>query len=149
MRYIGFFLIFFTTLVGAACSYATRSPTSPSSAAGAVALTAENLAGTWSLVTLQPAGGAQQARPGTATYNVVFENGRISARADCNMCSGSTTLSGNSLTIGPALACTRAACPTMAFESTFESILSGDSTATIDGRALTLTSPRGALRFER
>jgi hypothetical protein len=51
--------------------------------------------------------------------------------------------------MGPLLACTRAACPTMAFESTYEMLLSGSSTGTLLGSALVLSSSRGILRFTR
>ena len=53
------------------------------------------------------------------------------------------------MTVGPLLACTRAACPTMAFESAYLAILAGERTTRIDGNTLTLTSARGALRFRR
>ena len=50
---------------------------------------------------------------------------------------------------GPALACTRAACPTMTFESAYTALLSGDSTTAISGNSLTLSSARGVLTFTR
>ena len=58
-------------------------------------------------------------------------------------------IKGSTLSIGPALACTRAACPTMAYESQYEALLAGDSTAAIDANTLTLSSARGLLRFRR
>ena len=70
-------------------------------------------------------------------------------RADCNLCNGTFTLLGHTLTAGPALACTRAACPTMAFENGYTSLLSGDSTVTLSSGALVLSSSRGVLRFTR
>ena len=124
-------------------------PTSPSAATGATALTAGTLSGTWQLVDIQPAGQAVQPRPATATYNLTFENDRASARADCNVCGGSVTISGQTVTIGPAMACTRAACPTMEFESVYESILGGDSNAVVQSTSLTLSSARGVLRYQR
>ena len=53
------------------------------------------------------------------------------------------------ITIGPLLACTRALCPTMAFETSYVSILAGTSEATLDGRSLRLSSARGELSFTR
>jgi heat shock protein HslJ len=50
---------------------------------------------------------------------------------------------------GPLLACTRAACPTMAFENTYTKLLGGESTVSLSGRTLVMTSPRGVLRFKR
>ena len=76
-------------------------------------------------------------------------DGRRSARLDCNVCNGAFTLLGQTLTAGPALACTRAACPTMAFESLYTTVLGGDSTVTIMGDTLELSSARGVLRFAR
>ena len=53
------------------------------------------------------------------------------------------------LTAGPNLACTRAACPTMAFENAYTSLLGGDSNIVVTGSTLTLSSPRGTLQFVR
>lgn len=131
------------------CAANTSSPTGPSATAGAAALTADPAGGTWTLASIQRAGQAEQPAPSGATYDLAFAEGRVSARADCNRCSGSLAIDGQSVTVGPALACTRAACPTMAFENDFVGILSGDSIARVDGNTLTLSSPRGVLRFRR
>ena len=58
-------------------------------------------------------------------------------------------MDGTTLTAGPNLACTRAACPTMAFENAYTAILSGDSRVVVTGSTLTLSSSRGALQFVR
>ena len=131
------------------CSGSATNPTSPSAAGGSLALTADQMAGTWTLTSIRPAGQAEQSRPPDATYTLAFADGRLSTRADCNTCSGAFTLSGQTLTAGPALACTRAACPTMAFETAYTGILGGASTVTLAGDVLVLTSPRGELRFTR
>jgi len=110
---------------------------------------ASQLAGTWTLVSIRPSGAVEQLTPAGAGYNVTFDNGRLSARADCNTCGGAFTLSGQKMTAGPALACTRAACLTMAFENTYTTMLAGDSTVTVSDRLLVLTSARGVLRFTR
>jgi heat shock protein HslJ len=101
------------------------------------------------LTSLQPAGQPRQDRPDGAAYTVNFADGRLSARADCNVCSGAYSTSGAMIVAGPALACTRAACATMTFESAYTSLLSGDSTTVIAGDSLTLSSPRGVLTFTR
>jgi heat shock protein HslJ len=80
---------------------------------------------------------------------VTFADGRLSTRADCNTCGGAFTISGQTLTAGPALACTRAACPTMEFENLYTSLLSGDSTVTASGNTLLLSSRRGTIRLTR
>ena len=63
------------------------------------------------------------------------------------MCSGGFTISGQTLTVGPNLACTRAACPTMAFETLYTAILGGDHTVEVSGSTLVLSSSRGRLAF--
>jgi heat shock protein HslJ len=132
------------------CSESTSAPTSPSSVSGGPnTLTSDQLSGTWNLVSIQPAGQAEQAVPSGASYVLTFSDGRLSTRADCNVCGGAFQLSGQTLTAGPALACTRAACPTMAFENTYTTLLSGESTATLSGNSLVLSSARGVLRFSR
>jgi heat shock protein HslJ len=138
---VGFFTV--------GCSDSPSTPTSPSAGAGSLALTAGQLAGTWTLTSMQVAGQAIQAAPAGATYNLSLADNRLSTRVDCNTCSGAFALSGNMLTAGPALACTRAACPTMAFETAYTSILSGESTVAMSGNTLVLSSARGALYFTR
>jgi len=134
-------------VVGCAESTAPTSPSSVSS--GSNTLTTDQLTGTWNLVSIQSAGQAEQTVPQGASYVLTFADGRLSTRADCNLCGGGFKLSGQTLTAGPALACTRAACPTMAFESTYTMLLSGDSTVTLSGNTLVLSSARGVLRFAR
>jgi heat shock protein HslJ len=147
-RYLSAFGIIASLSVG--CSESLSAPTSPSAAAAtgaAAALTADQLAGTWNLVSIQPTGQGVQLTPLGANYTLSFATGRLSTRADCNSCSAAFTLSGQTLTAGPALACTRAACPTMAFENVYTSLLSGESTVTVSARALVLSSDRGLLHF--
>jgi heat shock protein HslJ len=107
------------------------------------------LQGPWNLVSIQPAGEAEQVKPSGASYTVTFADGRLSTRVDCNSCAGPYTLDGQTLVAGPSLACTRAACATMAFENTYTKLLGGESTVSLSDGALVLTSPRGVLRFMR
>jgi heat shock protein HslJ len=111
--------------------------------------TVDQLEGTWQLVSIRPAGQSDQVTPADAVYSLSFDDGRLSARADCNTCNGAYALSGFTLTVGPALACTRAACRTIAFETEYTRLLAGDSTVGLSGDALLLSSPRGVLRFSR
>jgi heat shock protein HslJ len=143
-----FTLVLLASLV-VGCAESTA-PTSPSSvSSGSNTLTTDQLTGTWKLVSIQSAGQAEQTVPQGASYVLTLADGRLSTRADCNVCGGAFALSGQTLTAGPALACTRAACPTMAFESTYTMLLSGDSTVTLSGNTLVLSSARGVLRFAR
>ena len=146
VRYLSAFAIVASLSVG--CSESLSVPTSPSAAATLpAALTADQLAGTWNLMSIQPTGQGEQLTPLGADYTLSFATGRLSTRADCNSCSAAFTVSGHTLTAGPAMACTRAACPTMAFENVYISLLSGESTATVSAGALVLSSDRGLLRF--
>jgi len=111
--------------------------------------TTDQLAGSWLLVSIQPAGKPEQSTPAGASYGVMFAAGRVSIRADCNTCNGVFSLSGQTLTAGPTLICTRAACPTMAFENTYTQLVAGDSTVSLNGVTLVLSSSRGTLRFTR
>jgi len=139
----------FATAFALGCAGSSPSLTSPSSADGLLDLTTSQVAGAWNLVSVQPAGQAEQAKPSGVTYTLTLADGRLSIRADCNSCGGTYTLSGRTVLAGPSLACTRAACATMAFESTYTKLLGGESTVSLSGGTLVLTSPRGVLRFAR
>jgi heat shock protein HslJ len=130
-------------------SGAPTSPINRSPVAGSPAPTVDQLAGTWNLQSLQPAGDVDQATPSGARYTLTFADGRLSTRADCNTCSSAFILSGQTLTAGPTMACTRAACPTMAFESTYTRLLGGDSNVALSDGTLVLSSARGVLHFTR
>jgi heat shock protein HslJ len=146
-RLLVFILIAAATAIG--CSEQVSTPGSPSSATGSLTLTAEQLAGPWALASIQPAGQASEAKPAGAEYTLTFADNRLSTKADCNVCTGAATLSDQMLTAGPLLACTRAACPTMAFESSYTRLLAGESVATVTASTLILSSDRGELRFTR
>jgi heat shock protein HslJ len=111
--------------------------------------TLDQLAGAWRLVSMRPAGQGETPAPANASYSVTFADGRVSIRADCNTCNGVFSLSGQTLTAGPTLICTRAACPTMTFENAYTQLVAGDSTVSLNGVTLVLSSSRGTLRFIR
>ena len=141
-------------LGGAAC---VANPTGPSDPGATGTLTnslnpstpADWVGSTWTLVSIQAAGQALQPAPTGVAYEVTLGENRISTKVDCNTCGGSLSIDGNTVTIGPVLACTRAACSTMAFADAYLALLTGQSNALLDGNSLTLTSPRGMLRFRR
>lgn len=81
-------------------------------------------------------------------FEVTFSAGRISAKADCNTCGGTATLSGATLTVGT-LACTLAACPSAPLDTRFAGLLGGSLTVRVNTRLLQLNSDVGELRFER
>jgi heat shock protein HslJ len=97
------------------------------------AITAEHKAGTWSLTALQRAGEPSQPAPPNATYTLTVTADLASARADCNQCSGALAVSGQIVTIGPALAVPAQRARPWAFESAYTAILGGDSTALLEG----------------
>ena len=124
-------------LIFAGCSNNTTSPTRGS------------IDGVWRMISIQPASQAVQTAPVGAQYQVEFNDGRASARVDCNTCNGSFTLNGATLTVGPALACTRAACATAAFETAVVSLLAGEHQISTTLHNLTLTSSRGTMLLQR
>jgi len=150
IRWGGVFVLFLLPVLSSACAgNAPAFPTGPSSTVAALNLSASQVAGMWVLTSIQTDKGGVQTVPGVGSYTLTFADNRVSTKADCNVCNGSVMFSGDTITIGPALACTRAACPTMAFESVYESILAGSSTAAIDAHTLTLVSDRGRATFVR
>lgn len=114
-------------------------PTSPST----------DLDGVWRLISIQPASLAAQPAPAGVQYQVGFENARVFLRVDCNTCSGPFTISGTTLTVGPTLACTRAACETASYESAVVALMSGAHEVTATQHNLTLTSSRGTVMLQR
>ena len=142
-------LVFVTSSIVGCAGSSPMLTIAPSPGGGSQALTVEQLEGSWRLLSIQLTGRAEQATPDGATYTIDLANGRLSSQVDCNTCSGAFALSGRTFTAGPALACTRAACRTMAFEASYTSLLSGDSAITYSDGAFVLSSPRGVLRFAR
>ena len=134
---------------GIGCASSAALPTSPSASNGSTSLSTEQLTGAWRLQSIQVAGQTVQSAPADANYSVTFSEGRIAARADCNSCSSGFSLSGSKLSIASAVACTRAACPTMQFESVYTSLLAGEHTISINGSTMTWSSERGSLTFVR
>jgi heat shock protein HslJ len=117
-----------------------NTPTSP---------TPDSVDGVWRIISIQPASQAVQTAPVGAQYQIGFENARAFVRVDCNTCTGPFTLNGGTLTIGPALACTRAACPTAAYETAVVSLLSGAHQVSATQHNLSLTSSRGTVLLQR
>jgi heat shock protein HslJ len=129
-------LLLLTIVVAAGCS---DSPTSPTSA----------LDGVWRIISIQPASQAVQPAPTGAQYQLGFEDQRIFLRVDCNTCTGPFAVNGDSLVIGPMLACTRAACATASYESEVVTMLSGSHRMATTLHNLTLTSSRGTILLQR
>ena len=131
-------LLSFVAVAVAGC--ADDTPTSP---------TPDSVDGVWRIISIQPASQAVQTAPTGARYQVGFEEARVFLRVDCNTCTGPFTLNGDTLTVGPALACTRAACATAAYETAVVSLLSGAHQVSATLHNLTLTSSRGTALLQR
>jgi heat shock protein HslJ len=127
----------FIVVFAAACSDST--PTSPT----------PGVEGVWRIISIQAPSQPPQTAPVGVQYQIGLERNRVLLRADCNTCTGTYSESGNTLTIGPNLACTRAACATAAFESEVVSMLSGEHQTAATLHNLTLTSPRGSVLLQR
>jgi heat shock protein HslJ len=135
-------LAVFVAITSYGCS--TGNPAGPTQPLSAL------LGGSWTLVAQQPAGGVESAPPAGSTFSFEIVDGRAAVRADCNRCNGLASIDGDSVTFGPALACTRAYCTTSApFDTVFVQLLADRNRASIDGSTLTLRSERGMLRFRR
>ena len=127
-------------LLLAAAGCADDTPTSP---------TRESVEGVWRIISIQPASQPVELAPVGVQYQVSFDNGVTMVRADCNTCVGPFTRLGSTIAIGPSLACTRAACPTAAFETAVVSLLVGDHQMAMTLHNLTLTSNRGTILLQR
>ncbi len=87
--------------------------------------------------------------PQPANYTVEFrDGGQLAVKADCNSCSGTYSISGESLQVG-ALACTRAFCGSASFDTAFLAVLSNATTFGVRGIELTINSTKGVARMNR
>jgi len=142
------FAVLAMTLCVAVVCAACSSQSSPSGPGGMV-ITPDRINGSWTLLTLQPQGQPETGPPAGAMFVMEIAGGRAAVRADCNRCSGPAIVGGTTLTVGPAMACTRAFCASAPLDDVFLRILSGESTASIEGDVLALRADRGILRFRR
>ena len=130
--------LWLAVLALAACS---TTPSSPSTGA---------LNGTWRIVSIKVAAEPFELfLPPEAVYQLTFDGPRLSVRVDCNTCNGTFMTNGSALTIGPSLACTRAACATATIETTVVALLPGEHQISTAGTALTLNSSRGRVTLAR
>jgi len=102
---------------------------------------------TWKLETVARVGTATITIPNPDQFTVRFEdNSNLTARADCNSCSGRYALDGTSISIGN-LACTLIACPMPGLDQIFSTALQNARTATTSGNQLVMTGPDYTLTF--
>lgn len=126
-----------TTIASGCTEAGLTSPSSPT-----------DLDGTWRLTQMTTAVGVHNEPPTAGRFAVTFSTGRLSAKADCNVCGGTATVSGATLTVG-SLACTLAACASAPLDTRFTGVLHGALTVRVNPRLLQLNSDAGELRFER
>ena len=135
-------------LSAAACA---KNPLAPSIASSSEAATiaAEVVPGVLKLQSLTLADATTVTISDPQQFTLEFlDNSRVAVKADCNRASGSFTVNGATLTIGP-MAVTKAYCGSASLDGEFLTLLGGETVATVSTTSLVLSSARGALRFSR
>ena len=102
---------------------------------------------TWKLELIERAGVPTITVATPDQYTLRLGNdGRLSVRADCNQCSGTYTLDGDTLRIGN-LACTLVGCPAGSLDGAYAAVLQGSSSLAISDSHLILRNGTTTLRF--
>jgi len=102
---------------------------------------------TWKLETIERAGVPTITVPTPEQYTLRLGNdGRLNVRADCNQCSGTYALEGNTLKVGN-VACTLIGCPAGSLDGAYAAALGGSSTVAISDSHLILRNGEVTLRF--
>jgi heat shock protein HslJ len=137
----------FFVLALAACGETLTGPSvAPATPPAALAIQSNAV---WHLRSIAKADGAIQAIGDPSLFTLTLtDDGKVAARVDCNRALGGYTISGNRVSIGP-LATTKAYCGEASFDSVFLTLLGGETTATLSGATLQLSSARGTLTFDR
>jgi len=131
----------------AACASNPLAPSVTSS--GTTTLAAVTVPGVLKLQSLTRADATTVTISDPQQFTLEFlDNNRVAVKADCNRASGSFTMNGTTLTIGP-MAVTKAYCGSASLDGEFLSLLGGETVATVSPTSLVLSSARGALRFSR
>jgi len=107
------------------------------------------IGGVWKLQSLEIPGRGLVQIPVPANYTAEFkEGGLLAVKADCNSCSGTYSISGESMKI-KAMACTTAFCGTASFDTAFLAVLNSANTFEVSDGELTINSLQGIARFRR
>ncbi len=107
------------------------------------------MGGAWKLQSLEAQGIGLVNIPQPANYTVEFrDGGQLAVKADCNSCSGTYSISGESLKVG-AVACTLAFCGSASFDTAFRAVLTSANTFSVKGNDLTINSLKGVARLDR
>jgi CheY-like chemotaxis protein/heat shock protein HslJ len=104
----------------------------------------------WTLVSITKGSAAPTPAPPGAEYTATFgADGRLSLRADCNVCSGAYSAGAGTLAVAEPMACTLAYCQSAPFDGDYERLVAASTQWTVDGAFLELSSPGGRVRFRR
>lgn len=107
------------------------------------------IGGVWKLQSLEIPGRGFVQIPQPANYTAEFKDGGLLAvKADCNSCSGTYTISGESMKISLA-ACTAAFCGSASFDTAFLAVLNNANTFGVLDSELTINSIQGLARLKR
>jgi heat shock protein HslJ len=107
------------------------------------------IGGVWKLQSLEIPGRGLVQIPQPANYTVEFKDGgQVAIKADCNSCSGTYTISGESMKIS-ASACTTAFCGAASFDTAFLAVLNNANTFGVADSELTINSIQGIARLRR
>ena len=130
-------LLFGLTILASSCGSDTL--TGPSAVVG----------GVWKLQSLEAPATGLVAIPQPSNYTVEFKDGgQMPVKADCNSCSGTYVISGDSLTVS-AMACTLAFCGSASFDAAFLAVLTNATTFGVQNSELTINSPKGVARLKQ
>ncbi|MGH9461989.1 MAG: META domain-containing protein [Vicinamibacteria bacterium] len=104
--------------------------------------------GVWGLEAFQLDNGSVQDVPDAQTFTLGFEAaGSVHAQVDCNSCSGSYEVDGNSIKLG-LLACTRVACPAGSLDHQFHTALGSAAAFMRAGSELSIRYAGGTMSFQ-
>jgi heat shock protein HslJ len=135
-----------------ACAGSTSNPAAPTAPGGSGGSGTQGtlaLAGSWSAVSLQPAGAPAVVVDQPARFTADFRaDGSLALRADCNRCACGYTAGAGSLTTTP-MACTRAACSSSPLDSQFAGLVGSATSWTVTGDRLELASAAGVVDLRR
>jgi len=149
-RFLGGLSAVATAISFAACAETVAGPSTVTRASAAAP--AAIVAGMWKLQSLTRSDSTvvNIKDPDRFTLEFLEDGTRVALRVDCNRAAGSYKTSGNTLTVGPALAMTKAYCAeTAQLGDDYVTVISGDSTVTSTATSLQLASSRGTLRFTK
>ena len=142
-------LAFIAAMSLTACQGTSPTAPSPSSTTPPVGALSIDTNTVWKLDSLARADAPEATISDPSLFTMALADDKtLQVRSDCNRASGGYTASGSTISIGP-LASTKAYCASAPIDSDYLALLGGESTVSISGSTLQLSSPRGTLRFTR